>query len=167
MKRSNSALLSTLGATMALSIVLGSSSAFAAGPVAGEFSALWWSSNSSIDTTSEGSSAGGGRAELWFIDKVGVAGSTFAANPGGVMSANDMRWSQADVKWRWMSLSKNNFFATGLGWERLSIDGFDNNVSSGPRVVVEGGSGSSASSTSTAGARGCRGSRTSGLRFCR
>jgi hypothetical protein len=113
----------------------------AAGPVSGELTALWWTSDSSITSTSEGSSAGGGRADLWFIDKVGLAGSLFAANPGGTMSGNDLRWAQADVKWRWMSLSKNNFIATGLGWERLSVDGLDDNISTGPRLVVEGRAG--------------------------
>lgn len=130
-----------LAAALAMGALVTTSSVRAAGPVSGELTALWWTSNSSISSSSEGSGAGGGRADLWFIDKVGLAGSMFAANPGGPMAGYDMRWAQADVKWRWVSLSKNNFIATGLGWERLSVNGFDDNVSTGPRLVVEGRAG--------------------------
>jgi hypothetical protein len=113
----------------------------AAGPVAGEVTALYWASNSTIDTApSEHSYDAAARAELWFVKKLGLSVSWYRPQPEDALGQVDtMQYANLDLKWRFLSATKNNFFALGAGWQQLdAADGFADDSTAGPRVVAEG-----------------------------
>lgn len=117
------------------------SSAAAAGPVDGEVTALYWGSNTTIDTApSEHSYDAAARAELWFVKKVGLSVSWYRPQPAEALGQVDsMQYANLDLTWRFLSPTKNNFFALGAGWQQVSaVDAFADDSTSGPRVVVEG-----------------------------
>jgi len=115
--------------------------ASAAGPVAGEVTALYWGSSTTIDTApSEHSYDAAARADLWFVKKLGVSASWYRPQPEDALGQVDsMQYANVDLKWRFLSPTKNNFFALGAGWQQVeAADVFADETTSGPRVVAEG-----------------------------
>lgn len=113
--------------------------AWALGPVDGEVTALYWLSDTEVGDTSESSSALGGRAELWFVKKLGVSAGLYRPSPEGSLEGTDFDYKNLDIKWRLLSPTENNFLAVGAGWQKIDFD--DNGVeadTSGPRLVAEG-----------------------------
>jgi hypothetical protein len=132
MRRSTRALF--CAAALAAAIV----PAFALGPVDGEVSALYWGSKTEIATLDEGSGAPGGRADLWFFDRWGASAAMFEPSPEGDLAGSDIGYANVDLKWRFLSATRNNFLAIGAGWERFTLDGLAEGESDGVRVVAEG-----------------------------
>jgi hypothetical protein len=81
------------------------------------------------------SSSVGGRAEVWFVKKVGVSAALFRPSPD---EGNDIDYLNLDVKWRLLSPTENNFLAVGAGWQKIDISGDEDVDSSGVRLVAEG-----------------------------
>ena len=113
--------------------------AWALGPVDGEVTVLYWNSDTDAFGASESSSAVGGRAELWFIKKLGVSAGIYRPEPDGSLDGLEFDYKNLDVKWRLISPTENNFLAVGAGWQLVDIDfgGFDTDTS-GLRLVAEG-----------------------------
>ncbi len=110
----------------------------AAGPVDGEVTAVYWLSDTEVDlgngeSDSVGSEAIGFRAELWFIEKLGVSAGLFAADLEG--SDETVDYNNLDVKWRLLSPTENNFLAVGAGWQQIDVGSED---TGGVRVVADG-----------------------------
>jgi hypothetical protein len=111
---------------------------FAAGPIDGEVSAVWWANDfetkSQTATTSEDAGAPGLRAELWMLERYGVRACQYGSDPSGSDGAD---YTSVDVMWRAFSPTENNFVALGLGWQQMDIDGLADETS-GMRVALEG-----------------------------
>lgn len=121
------------------------SSALAAGPVSGEVTALYWASNTTIaDSESEHSYDAAARAELWFVKKFGLAAAWYRPQPENApaVGVESMQYANLDLKWRFLSPTKNNFLALGAGWQQVDVSGgyafAGDESTSGPRILVEG-----------------------------
>lgn len=115
--------------------------AVAAGPVDGEVTALYWASSSTIDTApSEHSYDAAARAELWFVKKVGLSVSWYRPQPEDALAQVDtMQYTNLDLTWRFLSATKNNFFALGAGWQQVNAaNGYLDESTTGARLVAEG-----------------------------
>ena len=110
----------------------------AAGPVDGEVTAMYWISDTKFEVSGEGSDSVGSeaigfRAELWFIEKLGVSAGLFAADLEDTDETID--YNNLDVKWRLISPTENNFLAVGAGWQQIDVGGED---TGGVRLVADG-----------------------------
>ena len=110
----------------------------AVGPVDVEITALGWMSDTDVNGVKESSEAPAARAEVWIVDRFGVSLGYFAPRPGGDLDGFDLTYTNLDLKYRFLSVSRNNFFAVGAGWEQ--IDPKVNGVSKvqGARLAAEG-----------------------------
>jgi len=106
---------------------------FAAGPIDGEVSALWWANDYNNGETSTDAGSPGLRAELWMLERYGVRASQFGSDPDGSDGAD---YTTLDVMWRALSPTENNFVAVGVGWQQMAIEGLED--TSGVRMTVEG-----------------------------
>jgi len=110
----------------------------AAGPVDGEVTAFYWLSETTSEfdgspSFKEDSDDLGFRGELWFFKRLGVSAGMYSADLAD--SDETVDYTNLDVEWRLISPSENNFFAVGVGWQKIDVGDDD---TSGPRVVVEG-----------------------------
>lgn len=121
---------------------LASTPALAAGPVDGEFGAVWWASDfavSEADTSaSADSGAPGFRAELWMFKRWGLRAERYTSKLDE-FDAPDSDYTSIDFRWRAFSPGENNYFAVGVGWQQMDLStiGLDGDTS-GARVGAEG-----------------------------
>jgi hypothetical protein len=99
----------------------------AAGPIDGEFGAIYWASE--FDTTGmpapgaisgEDSAAPGFRAEMWVFNNFGLRAGMYEVDldmPGVETSS----YSSLDLLWRPFSPTENSFLAIGLGWQEMDL----------------------------------------------
>jgi hypothetical protein len=87
---------------------------------------------------SEASGDVGARAEMW-ITRFGVSASFYQYTPEDSLSSLDFQYTNLDAKWKLISPTENNFFALGVGYQKIDLDssGFSDS-SEGPRLVAEG-----------------------------
>ena len=135
----------SLGLLAAAAVVLPTTFTLAAGPVSGEVTALYWASNSSIEssgsTISDHSYDPAARAQLWFVKKVGLSADWAKPEADYNTGSNtSMQYSNLDFKWRFLSASQNNFFALGAGWQQVDVNGtgLSSDRTSGVRLVADG-----------------------------
>jgi len=111
---------------------------YAAGPIDGEVSAVWWAN--SYDSDVQGSEASGSagaaglRAQLWMLNRYGLVANRFGSSPDETDGAD---YTSVDFMWRALSPTENNFVAVGVGWQQMEIAGLDQDTS-GARLSVEG-----------------------------
>lgn len=115
--------------------VLACAPAFALGPVDVEAGVFYWASDTSVGDVKENSDAPGAWGEVWFAKKIGVAVSRYQARPDGVLDGQDANFTAIDLKWRFLSATRNNYFALGAGWEKADLA--DDSTSS-VRLTAEG-----------------------------
>lgn len=115
---------------------------FAAGPIDGEVGAVWWAND--LETSGTGGSASadgsapGFRAELWAFNRYGFRAMQYTSDTDTVGSA-EADYTSIDLMWRPISPSENNFFAVGLGWEKVDLGSIGTSTdTSGARLAVEG-----------------------------
>jgi hypothetical protein len=107
----------------------------AIGPVDVELGALYWGASTDNGFANESSGAPGGFGNLWLKNSLGFGASRYDVSPGGTLAGTDEDFTTVDVRWRWLSASRNNFIALGLGAERVGIV---DDATTAPRVSVEG-----------------------------
>lgn len=103
----------------------------AAGPVDGEVAVFYGFSKTDVSGFEQDSENAGARGDLWFFNKVGVSGAVYRPSPGD----EELDYKNIDVKYRFLSATRNNFVAVGAGWQTIDFGDVD---TSGPRAVVEG-----------------------------
>ena len=114
----------------------------AAGPVDGEFGAVWWENtfDASSDTASLSSDAGapGYRAELWLFNKYGLRAGAYSSDLQGI-DVDASEYMSVDLLWRPYSPTENSFVALGVGYQRMDLAaiGFGDDTA-GPRLALEG-----------------------------
>lgn len=123
---------------LAILLAATASPALALGPVDGEVTALYWLSTTQIGSSEEDSPDAGGRAELWFVKKIGISAALVRTDPEGALEGTDLEYRNLDLKWRVLSPTENNFLALGVGWQQLELANGDSVDTSGPRAVLEG-----------------------------
>ena len=126
---------SSLG--VVLSLVLAWLPLQASGQVSGEAILAWWANDFEADLGEGEIDAGsvGGHLDLWG-GKWGGRAALYSSDLADAASADDVNYFSLDLKYRFVSPSKNNYFAGGIGWQRLDlIDGDDTN---GVRLVLDG-----------------------------
>ena len=121
-----------------LTAALAPTPAHALGPVDGEATLVYWDSDTEVGSTSASSSNVGGRAELWFFEKLGVSAALYRPEGDDALDGADFEYLNLDVKWRLHSPTENNFIAFGAGWQQVDLSGSTAADTSGPRLVVEG-----------------------------
>ncbi len=115
--------------------------ALAVGPLDGEATVGWWKND--LDATvpaaiGEGSSDDASAAALRaavYIESFGVRASRTRSRVSG---GDGVSYTSFDVMWRPVHVTRNNFFALGVGYERVGIDGSGDPTSSGVRLAAEG-----------------------------
>jgi hypothetical protein len=123
--------------TGAALLLLVAGPALAVGPVDLEVGAVWWQSETEIESGSMSetydSEAPGAHAQLW-VGNWGVNADWFetSIDEGGVDV--DGTWFNVDVRRQW-AFTENNYFAVGVGWQMIDYDEWD---TSGLRVSAEG-----------------------------
>jgi hypothetical protein len=108
------------------------SPAMALGPVDIEAGAIYWFSDTEVLGTSEGSDAPGAFFDLGLGDHWVIGASYYKVDPD---STGSFDFTNVNAKYKFLSASRNNFFAVGAGVERLSSD--EDSSTSG-RVFAEG-----------------------------
>lgn len=132
MKRNQGILLRTL-----IVSCLACSPALAAGPVDGEFGALWWANDFDAKLGAQDASTDAGapgfRGEVWLFGDYGMRAAMFESDPDGAGDKTD--YTSIDLMWKAFSPTENNYFAFGVGWEDADLAGIE---TSGARLSVEG-----------------------------
>lgn len=109
----------------------------AAGPIDGEVTAIWWANDIEATSTTEATSAAAGapglRAELRMFKRYSVRAGRYRSDA----DSSGADYTNVDFMWHALAPTENNFVAIGLGWQRMSIDGFAGDPS-GVRVSVAG-----------------------------
>lgn len=118
-----------------------SAPAMALGPIDGEVGAIWWAnsfdSNGGSSAISEDSGAPGLRAEIWFVNKVGVRAQSYSADLDDV-GAESSDYTSVDVMWKFFAPTENNFIAAGAGWQEMDLESIGlADGTSGARLSVE------------------------------
>ena len=124
------------GACALLAVIVSIDRAHAVGSVDVELGALYWGASTDDGLAHEHSGGPGGFGNLWIKNSFGVAASRYDVSPEGSLQGTDSDFTTVDVRWRWLSVSRNNFVAVGLGAERV---GLVDDATTAPRVSVEGG----------------------------
>ena len=123
------------GACALLAAIVSIDRTHAVGPVDVELGALYWGASTDDGVANESSGALGGFGSLWLKNSLGFGASRYDANPEGSLEGEDTDFTTVDVRWRWLSASRNNFVAFGLGAERVGV--VDDSTTA-PRLSVEG-----------------------------
>jgi hypothetical protein len=123
------------GACALLAALVSINRAHAIGPVDVELGALYWGASTSDGIANDSSGAPGGFGSLWLKNSLGFGASRYDVHPEGNLAGTNEDFTTVDVRWRWLSASRNNFFALGLGAERIGIV---DDATTAPRVSVEG-----------------------------
>jgi hypothetical protein len=126
-----------LGATACalLAAIVSIDRTHAVGPVDVELGALYWGSSTDDGVANENSAAPGAFGNIWLKNSLGFGASYYDVAPEGSLSGTDEDFTTVDVRWRWLSASRNNFIALGVGAERVGIV---DDATTAPRVSVEG-----------------------------
>ena len=124
-----------VGACALLAAIVSIDLTHAVGPVDVELGALYWGASTHEGLANEDSGARGGFGNLWIKNSFGVGASRYDVRPEGSLAGTDTDFTTVDVRWRWLSASRNNFVALGLGAERV---GLVDDATTAPRVSVEG-----------------------------
>ena len=106
--------------------------ALALGPVDIDTGIVYWLSETEDESETVDSEAPGGFVDLGFGDHWVVGVSYFKADPDG---GDSIDFTNVSVKYKFISASRNNFFALGVGAEQLGIGNAD---STSARVFAEG-----------------------------
>ncbi|HEX6850089.1 MAG TPA: hypothetical protein VF139_01690 [Candidatus Polarisedimenticolaceae bacterium] len=106
--------------------------ALALGPVDIDLGVVYWVSETEDDTEAVDSEAPGGFVDLGFGDHWVVGASYYKADPDG---GEGIDFTNVSVKYKFISASRNNFFALGAGVEQLGIA---DDSSTSARVFAEG-----------------------------
>ncbi len=127
---------------LAAAFLLTAAPARALGPIDGEFGAIWWAnefdSAGGAAGISEDSGAPAYRAEIWFVNKVGLRAAVYNADLEDIGAENSDQAS-VDVLWKVFAPSENNFLAVGAGWQELDLEAIGMaDGTSGPRAALEG-----------------------------
>jgi hypothetical protein len=123
------------GACALLTAIVSIDRTNAVGPIDVELGALYWCASTDDGFAHEHSGAPAGFGNLWIKNSFGVGASRYDARPKGSLEGTDSDFTTVDVRWRWLSVSRNNFVAVGLGAERV---GLVDDATTAPRVSVEG-----------------------------
>jgi len=118
---------------------LASAPALAMGPVDGEVGAVWWASDFDVSSgASADAGAPGFRAEVWLFQRWGVRAERYSSDLDE-FDGRDSDYTSVDFRWRAFSPSENNYFAIGVGWQRMDLAtiGLDGDTS-GARLGAEG-----------------------------
>ena len=126
----------------ALCLAMTALPAAAAGPVDGEFGAVYWLSDydgSGVTALSSDSGSPAFRASLWLFDKYGVKAGVYRSDLDDVGAIEASSYTSIDVMWRPLSPTSNNYIAVGLGWQEMDLNaiGLEGDTS-GARVSAEG-----------------------------
>jgi hypothetical protein len=110
--------------------------AAAAGPIDGEVGAVYWSSNFDVNGATADATAPGLRAELWFVERYGLRAATYRSELDGAdLESSDS--ANVDFIWRVVSVSRNNYFALGAGWQQMDIAAIGLQDTSGARLDAD------------------------------
>jgi len=107
----------------------------AVGPVDVELGALYWGASTDDGVANENSGAPGGFGSLWLKNSLGFGASRYDVSPEGSLEGTDADFTTVDVRWRWLSASRNNFVAFGVGAERVALV---DDATTAPRLSIEG-----------------------------
>jgi hypothetical protein len=124
-----------VGACALLAAIVSIDRTHAVGPVDVELGALYWGASTDDGIANESSGAPAAFGNLWLKNSLGFAASRYDVSPEGSLEGTDSDFTTVDVRWRWLSASRNNFVALGLGAERV---GLVDDATTAPRVSVEG-----------------------------
>jgi hypothetical protein len=124
-----------VGACALLAAVVSIDRTHAVGPVDVELGALYWGASTDNGIANESSGAPAAFGNLWIKNSLGLGASRYDASPEGSLEGADSDFTTVDVRWRWLSASRNNFVALGVGAERV---GFVDDATTASRVSVEG-----------------------------
>ena len=127
---------------MLVACCLVSGAAEAAGPIDGEFGAIWWENtfDASSGGTSTSSDAGapGFRAELWLMKKYGLRAGAYSSDVQDI-AADTSEYMSVDLLWRPFSPNENSFVALGVGYQQMDLApvGLGDDTG-GARLALEG-----------------------------
>jgi len=124
-----------VGACALLAAIVSINRTHAVGPVDVELGALYWGSSTDDGVANENSRAPGGFGSIWLKNSLGFGASRYDVSPEGSLKGQDEDFTTVDVRWRWLSASRNNFVAVGLGAERVGVV---DDATTAPRVSIEG-----------------------------
>jgi hypothetical protein len=121
---------------MLLSAIVGILPAAAAGPIDGEVGAVYWSNEFNVNGAVADSTAPGLRAELWFVERYGLRAAAYRSEIDGIdIETNDS--TNLDFIWRVVSVSRNNYFALGAGWQQMDNAALGMENTNGARLNVD------------------------------
>lgn len=128
--------MTRLSSLMLLSALVGILPAASAGPIDGEVGAVYWSSEFDVNGAIADATAPGLRAELWFVERYGLRAATYRSEIDGInLETNDS--TNVDFIWRVVSVSRNNYFALGAGWQQMDNAALGMQDTSGARLDVD------------------------------
>lgn len=116
----------------AVAVAAAGTPALALGPVDIDLGVVYWLSETEEGDVTADSEAPGGFVDLGFGDHWVVGASYYKADPDG---GDSVDFTNLTVKYKFISATRNNFFALGAGAEKLS--GGDESATSA-RVFAEG-----------------------------
>lgn len=115
-----------------VSVAAAGTPALALGPVDIDLGVVYWLSETGEGSEEVDSEAPGGFVDLGFGDHWVVGASYYKADPEG---GDKVDFTNVSVKYKFISASRNNFFAVGAGAESL---GAADESATSARVFVEG-----------------------------
>jgi hypothetical protein len=120
-----------------VSVLAGTVSSPAAGPVDGEVVAIYWATDGDALGESGPELDGGalsGTAEIWLFERWGARVGLYEAEFADL--DEEVSYTSADLLAKILKLSRNNYVAVGVGWEDIELASVVE--TSGPRFVAEG-----------------------------